>query len=222
MKNMPRILSGLFLAITLARVAQLVSDQMGAGVLGWMFAAGLGVAVYTASYWTRLAITRKQARIALVLFVAVDAYFNFVDVWIRADVSSPLLAVAAALYGLFPTVAVSALAYLDGAIQKLPPDTAMRRKNALIGLVYERIVRKLRLPIAGGAHDARNDAEVVAHDAEVVTQASALPAHDAQATKHTCAVCGASYASQQALAAHSRKHKRNDAQQSKSFIKGEV
>ena len=59
MKRLPIILVGVFLAITLARVAAFASNQMHAGALGWLFAAGLGVAVYASSYWTRTAITRK-------------------------------------------------------------------------------------------------------------------------------------------------------------------
>jgi len=48
-KRLPTILTGIFLAVTLWRVAQFVDDRMAAGALGWLFAAGLGVAVYTAS-----------------------------------------------------------------------------------------------------------------------------------------------------------------------------
>lgn len=223
MKRMPLILSGVFLAITLARVAQFVSDQMSAGVLGWLFAVGLGAAVYTASYWTRSATTRKQARIALVLFVAVDAYINFADVWMGANVENPLVAVGAVLYGLFPTVAVAALAYLAGAIQKLPPDGAARRNNALIDALYKRALRKLRVPdveptqatTAAANESAAQPVEPVAptEATNASAQPTAQPTKATRSKKYTCAQCGVGYDVQQSLASHLGAHARKKAKE---------
>ena len=187
MRRLPILLVSAFLAITLARVAQFTALHMRAGVLGWLFAAGLGVAVYTASYWTRTATTRRAAGVALVFFVAVDSYFNFADTWLAADTSTPLIAAGAVLYGLFPTVSVALLGWLSGAIRRLPPDAAQMRNGKIGHALGERILALI------GASDAQADA------------------NDAQAQKphaHTCTSCGASYASQQALAAHLRKHKK--------------
>ena len=196
MKRLPVILSGLFLAVTLYRVAQFVDTRMAAGALGWLFAAGLGVAVYTASYWTRAIITRRPALVALLFFVAIDAYLNFAEVWLAADTSEPLVAVGAVLYGLFPTVAVALLGWLSGAIRKLPPDAQQKRTNAVGLALYKRIMRRLDLP---DAEPAASDAQP-AHE---VTQAPEPPAH-------VCASCGKVYASQQALAAHMRVHARRE------------
>jgi hypothetical protein len=190
MKRLPTILTGLFLAVTLWRVAEFVDGKMAAGALGWLFAAGLGVAVYTASYWTRAVITRRPAMVALVFFVATDAYLNFAEVWLAADTSEPLVAVGAVLYGLFPTVAVALLGWLSGSIKRLPTDAQQKRSNAVGVALYRRIMRKLDLP---DAPDAQPDAQP-AHE---VTQAPEPPAH-------VCASCGKVFASQQALAAHMR------------------
>ena len=198
MRRLPILLSGLFLAITLARVAEFSSQRMGAGVLGWLFAVGLGTAVYTASYWTRTATTRRQAMTALVFFVGVDAYFNFADVWLSADTSISLVAVGAVLYGLFPTLATALLGWMSGAIAKLPPDAAQRsaqsartRAGAALAAWLERMTAQPSAqPVAGVALVEHSDA-----------QPAAGPAH-------TCAKCGYVARNQQALAAHLRKHLR--------------
>ena len=184
MRRLPILLVAAFLAITLARVAQFTALHMRAGVLGWLFAAGLGVAVYTASYWTRTATTRRAAGVALVFFVAVDSYFNFADTWLAADTSTPLIAAGAVLYGLFPTVSVALLGWLSGSIRKLPPDAAQMRTSRVGAALAVRVMRWI------GASDAHE-----------VTQAP-------QTRAHVCASCGKVFASQQSLAAHMRKHKR--------------
>lgn len=198
MRRLPVLLVAAFLAITLARVAQFTAHHMQAGVLGWLFAAGLGVAVYTASYWTRTATTRRAAGVALVFFVAVDSYFNFADTWLAADTSTPLIAAGAVLYGLFPTVSVALLGWLSGAIRRLPPDAAQMRNGKIGHALGERI---LALIGASPADEVAQPTQTDAQPAHEVTQAPELSAH-------TCASCGMAYASQQALAAHTRKHKR--------------
>ena len=198
MRRLPILLVAAFLAITLARVAQFTANHMQAGVLGWLFAAGLGVAVYTASYWTRTATTRRAAGVALVFFVGVDSYFNFADTWLAADTSTPLIAAGAVLYGLFPTVSVALLGWLSGSIRKLPPDAAQMRTSRVGAALGERI---LALIGASPAREVAQPTQPDAHHAHEVTQAPQPPAH-------TCASCGMAYASQQALAAHTRKHKR--------------
>ena len=200
MRRLPILLVAAFLAITLARVAQFTANHMHAGVLGWLFAAGLGVAVYTASYWTRTATTRRAAGVALVFFVAADSYFNFADTWLAADTSTPLIAAGAALYGLFPTVSVALLGWLSGAIRRLPPDAAQMRNGKIGNALALRVMRWI------GASDAQPETQITqpdARDAHEVTQAPEPPAH-------TCASCGKVFASQQSLAAHMRVHARGE------------
>ena len=198
MRRLPVLLVAAFLAITLARVAQFTALHMHAGVLGWLFAAGLGVAVYTASYWTRTATTRRAAGVALVFFVAADSYFNFADTWLAADTSTPLIAAGAVLYGLFPTVSVALLGWLSGSIRKLPPDAAQMRGGKIGNALGERILALI------GASPAREVAQP--------TQTNAQPAHEVtqapQTRAHVCESSGKAFASQQSLAAHTRKHKR--------------
>ncbi len=198
MRRLPILLVAAFLTITLARVAQFTAHHMHAGVLGWLFAAGLGVAVYTASYWTRTTTTRRAAGVALVFFIGIDAYFNFADVWLAVDTTNQLVAAGAVLYGLFPTVAVGLLGWLSGSIRKLPPDAAQMRGGKIGNALALRVTRWI------GASDAQPET--------TPTQTDAQPAHEVtqapQQPAHVCASCGMAYASQQALAAHTRKHKR--------------
>jgi 4-amino-4-deoxy-L-arabinose transferase-like glycosyltransferase len=141
MKRLPLILSALFLAITLARVASFAQHELKAGALGWIFSIALGVAVYASAYWTRIPTTRKQAIAALVLFILIDAFFNFAHVWLSADTQQPLVAGGAVLYGLFPTLAVALLGWLSGAISRLPPGVGERGRNRLEQALYSRIVQ---------------------------------------------------------------------------------
>jgi 4-amino-4-deoxy-L-arabinose transferase-like glycosyltransferase len=141
MKRLPLILSALFLAITLARVASFAQHELKAGPLGWVFSIALGVAVYASAYWTRIPSTRKQAAAALVLFIAIDAYMNFTHVWLSADTEQPLVAGGAVLYGLFPTLAVALLGWLSGAISRLPPGVGERNRNRLEQVFYNRIAQ---------------------------------------------------------------------------------
>ena len=140
-KRLPLILSALFLAITLARVASFAQHELKAGPLGWVFSIALGVAVYASAYWTRVPTTRKQAAAALALFIAIDAYFNFAHVWISTDTSVPLIVGGVILYGLFPTAAVGVLGWLSGAISRLPPGVGERNRNRLEQVFYNRIAQ---------------------------------------------------------------------------------
>lgn len=201
MKRLPLILVGVFLSITLARVAAFAANQMQAGVLGWLFAAGLGVAVYASSYWTRTAITRKAAGVALVFFIGIDAYFNFADVWLAVDTTNQLVAAGAVLYGLFPTVAVGLLGWLSGAIRKLPPDAAQMRSRRVGDALAMRIMRMLKI-------DPAQDAQPVARPGASPAQAVASDAPDALPYKCKVAGCSAAYAKKQSLSAHAKRHKR--------------
>jgi len=209
MRRLPILLVGVFLTITLARVAQFSARHMQAGALGWLFAVGLGAAVYVSSYWTRTTTTRRQAAVALAFFVAADAYFNFADVWLAADTTIPLVAVGAAVYGLFPTVATALLGWMSGAIAKLPPDAAQRsaqtartRAGTALAAWVERMVG------ASPAHAAQPVADAALDDARAAQPA----AHEGASTAHVCAQCGYIAHNQQALAAHMRKHLRKVAQ----------
>jgi len=188
MKRLPLILSALFLAITLARVASFTSESMRAGVLGWVYSIGLGVAVYASAYWTRNATTRKAAVISLIFFVSVDAFFNFAHVWIVADRSSLLTAIGAGLYGLFPTVAVALLGWMQTSINKLPPGAKRER------ILADWLVSHLpKLPVST--------------DAETVPADESEP--EAEVFRYICGVCGKSCETQNGLNAHQRKHKQD-------------
>jgi hypothetical protein len=111
-----------------------------------VFSIGLGVAVYAAAYWTRVASTRKQAGAALILFIFIDAFFNFAHVWLSADVSVPLISIGAILYGLFPTLAVALLGWLSGAISRLPPGVGERNASKVEQAFLLRVADMIRQP----------------------------------------------------------------------------
>jgi len=158
MRKLPTIMAAIFLAITLARVGQFSAEAMRAGALGWLFAGGLGVSVYTAAYWTRLSASRgdgedrrsqavrRSAYICLVLFVFVDGWFNLADV-LRL-VNDPDLYPSAVIYGLFPTLAAGVLGWLQGNVDRLPVPPAAASRNvsgavraALVTWVNARVQR---------------------------------------------------------------------------------
>lgn len=143
MKRLPVLLTALFLAITLARVAGFTSQYMAAGAMGWVYSIALGVAVYASAYWTRNATTRKAAIVALVFFVAIDCYFNLAHVLLSADRSQTLTAIGAVLYGLFPTLATALLGWLQTSVNKLPPGSHPVRMGEHIS---EWIASKFALP----------------------------------------------------------------------------
>lgn len=131
MRKLPTILAGLFLAITLTRVAALAAEGMKAGVLGWLFSIGLGAGVFTAAYFTRVSAldrngnedrrsrqVRRVAGIALIFFVAADGFFNLIEV--LRSVNDPTLTIASWIYGLFPTIAAAIFGSLQGYVDRLP------------------------------------------------------------------------------------------------------
>ncbi len=132
MRRAPTLLVGLFLAIQITRVAQFAADGMGAGILGWIFSAGLAFGVFVSSYWMRVSAgkadgsaedirsqrTRRSALVSLVLFVAVDGFFNVVEV-LRTLTDKSLL-LPAVVYGVWPTLASGMLGWLQGNVDRLP------------------------------------------------------------------------------------------------------
>jgi hypothetical protein len=195
MRRLPTILSALFILITLARVASFASRHMHAGALGWVFAAVVIGGVYTSAYWLRMkdpAIVRA-GRIGVIAFGLADAFFNWADVWLSADVSTPLLAIGAHVYGVLPTLAVGILALMQGAIDKLPPTKAQSANNAALTAIGAAALRRVREWIETPAVKAQPVAEPV----------------------HACKLCGwspqASKDARKSYSAHCRgaQHKAN-------------
>lgn len=185
MKRIPLFLAGLFLAITLARVAGFTSREMSAGILGWVYAIGLGVAVYTAAYWTRNATTRRPAAIALAFFILADCLFNFSEVWLTSSLRSPLVVAGAIVYGLFPTAAVALLGWLQTSIARMPPTkNEVRIKSAWSTWLANRL-------------------QVEAKPApEPVAQSEPEP----ELPRYVCVRCGYAAKSQNGLNAHAKTH----------------
>jgi hypothetical protein len=204
MRKLPTILAGLFIAITLARVASFSAEAMQAGVLGWIFSIGLGLSVYASAYWTRVSAssrdgnedrrsrsTRVMAWIALVLFAVADGFFNLAEV--LRTVTDSNLRNAAILYGAFPTLAAALLGALQGYVDRLP---VAPQRNNIPAALRAYAVGKLRIPV---------DAPQLASVATVEPQ---LPAKHTEQQPYKCGDCGRTFAKQNSLAAHARVHAR--------------
>lgn len=185
MKRLPLVLAALFLAITLARVAEFVSREMSAGFLGWVFAPALGAAVYTVAYYTRQQTTRKAAMVGLLFFVLVDAYMNFAEVWLTSSHDHPLTIGGAVLYGVFPTAAVAILGWLQTSIGKLPPTkNETRIKSAWSSWLAD----KLQV------------------EAKPTREPVAVSEPEPEPVRYVCVRCGYAATSQNGLNAHAKKH----------------
>lgn len=202
MKRLPLFLSGIFLAITLTRVAAFADQELKAGILGWLFSIALGIAVYTAAYWTRVQSTRKQAAAALVLFVLIDAAFNLAHVWISADTSNWIVAGAAVLYGLFPTCAVALLGWLSGAISKLPPGVGERSLS--------RIEQAAAARLAGLLEPEQKQQARLLESAAYRAEESAKPA---EISSYQCPICRTIWPDAKSYGGHMSHHRNGHVKQ---------
>jgi hypothetical protein len=147
----------------------LVASGFGAGVLGWMFSVGMGVAVFVTSYYSRVAISAKDgkedkrsirvrtiAMTGLLFFVVIDGYFNVVEV--LRTLLIPDLYYPALVYGAFPTVAAALLGILQGYVDRLPVPPTNRTYN-IWNAIRARIVRKLDSSIRPTAITGENIGE---------------------------------------------------------------
>lgn len=147
MRKLPTYIAALFLTVTLWRVAGFAGELLKADGLGWVFAIGLGAAIYLSAYHDREHITikdgreedrrssntRKSAKKNLVFFLLVDGFFNLAKSLL--DVIPPdtvftiwLQYSGAVIYGVFPTIAAALLGELQGYVDRLP---YVERKNIL-------------------------------------------------------------------------------------------
>lgn len=134
MRRTPAILAGIFIAITLARVASITAREFDAGILGWLYSVGLGAGVFIASYYTRTTMTgrdgkddrravlvRGSAQVTLIFFVVVDGYFNLVDVLLGiSETANVMVKIGGVVYGIFPTVAAALLGWMQGRVDRIP------------------------------------------------------------------------------------------------------
>ena len=207
MRKLPTILAGLFLIITLTRVAALAADGMGAGLLGWAFAAGLGAAVYVSAYYTRVSgldrngdedrrskSVRRAAMVSLVLFAAVDGLFNLAEV--LRSLTDPTLIAAAWVYGLFPTLAAGLLGWLQGHVDRLPRPP----QRYALGVALRAWAVSL-IPQASVDTPAE-----ISLPAKPAALQPAAPAESPLRAAYVCETCGYSSDNQRSYAGHMRHH----------------
>lgn len=136
MRNLPKLLAFAFIAVTLSRVALLISVGFKADWQGWAFAVGLAIGVYLSTYFIRYKETFWPAISATVFFVIVDLWFNEVEI-VRTLSASDMIApsanflsmnaeylrgmmqVSALIYGAFPTIAAALLGWLQAWAEKV-------------------------------------------------------------------------------------------------------
>jgi len=201
MKHLPFLLAGVFIAITLTRVASLAANTLGAGWLGWAFAVGLGVGVLVFAYWLKSngVGIRSAALTSLVIFIVADGLFNSAEVYRHMVAAGtwgdPLLRLAGVVYALFPTLAVGLLGWLIGRIDRLPP--APMRKTA--------ILPRIRLWLAAQVDAALPPAEVGAtQEIAGAAQPPVSLAQPAQPAKQYVCACGRVAQTPQEFAGHVR------------------
>ena len=199
MRRMPFVLAGVFIAITLTRVASLTAGIMGAGWLGWLFAAGLGFGVLLYAYWLRSKTLGGRAKVGLLFLVLVDGGFNLAEVYrhmiAQGTWNDGLLKAAGITYGIFPTLACLLLGWLAGGIALLPP-VPMRRTAVL---------PRIRLWIAAQLDSALPQADADAMQGQGhLPQSDAIPVQLPQPAKQYVCPCGDVEHSPQAFAGHAR------------------
>jgi len=199
MRRMPFVLAGVFIAITLTRVASLTAGIMGAGYLGWFFAAGLGFGVLLYAYWLRSKALYGRARIGLLFLVLVDGGFNLAEVYrhmiAQGTWNDGLLKAAGITYGVFPTLACLLLGWLAGGIALLPPSPMGRTA----------VLPRIRLWIAAQLDSAlpQDGADATQRQGEL-PQGNAIPVQLPQPAKQYVCPCGRTFALPQAYSAHVR------------------
>ncbi|MBM3135822.1 MAG: hypothetical protein FJZ89_11200 [Chloroflexi bacterium] len=193
---MPFVLASVFIAITLARVASLTADIMGAGYLGWFFAAGLGFGVLLYAYWLRSKALYGRARIGLLFLVLVDGGFNLAEVYrhmiAQGTWNDGLLKAAGITYGVFPTLACLLLGWLAGGIALLPPSPMA--KTAVIPRVKLWIAAQFDNALPAPVDNGKTEATPQLTEVNLLTQAQflALPNAAMMSPAEVMARCGIS------------------------------
>lgn len=136
MKKAPAILAVGFVLITFFRVQQFLRDGMHLGTLGISFAIALTCAVYSAAYFTQFKETKFWAIVALVMFGALDLWFNELEMIrslspetlvvagssflaMNSEQITKAMHVSALIYGVAPTLCSALLGFLQGDVEKV-------------------------------------------------------------------------------------------------------
>jgi len=202
MRKSPTLLAALFIAITLTRVADLVSVGFNSGYTGWIFSVGLGLSVFVCAYFLRVNASRGDVEftssrrvrfisgVALIFFVLVDGLFNLTET--LRQLTDDNLYFAGIVYGIFPTLAAGLLGVMQGYVDRLP-------KPANPYSVYNALRKTITLRLLGSTRPAESLQEPTPPTVEVM-QLPALPGGFA------CTVCGKHYKNRQAYAGHVSHH----------------
>jgi hypothetical protein len=137
MRKLPQNLAMFFLAITIVRVAIFLHTGMLIGWMGIAFAIGIAAGVYVSAFYMRFAQTRLAAILALPAFMAIDLWFNELEVIRMLSTANLIPATANFLklpaeeliwamqwagiaFGAFPTIAACLLGWMQGGAEQIP------------------------------------------------------------------------------------------------------
>lgn len=227
-RKAPTLLAFVFILITLARVSHFASVHLQAGVLGPVFALGMGLAVFLASSNTREHITIREgakedrrsrnARMVawglLVLSVLAEGLFNLADTLSAlGETPAPHILLGAYVYGVYPTLLVAGFGMLQGYLDRLPTPPAKHTLDwhRIIASVYARALDAIEKPTpAPITKPSKPVINPVVHEAKENVSIPVL--HPMQGLLATCRACGwesnKTYATKKAksnaLAAHTR------------------
>src|SRR5690242_607759 len=134
MRKLPTYLAATFLLVQINGLAAYAAGLLKSPVGGLLFSLALETAIFGSAYWTRNSITRKDGdvdprdagtkRIAWVVLVAgliVSGLLNTAKTMAGLSANaSDLDRIAAALFGMCPTLFAAGLGVLQGFIDRLP------------------------------------------------------------------------------------------------------
>lgn len=189
MRKLPTYLAAVFLVVQIGGLSDYAAGLLGSPFRGLLFSLALEAAVFGAAYWTRRNITRKDgepdardtgakraAWFVLIAALVVSGLLNTAKTMAGLSATaSELDRIAAAAFGICPTLFASGLGVLQGYIDRLPFVQVKQAQNTSMMRVYA---------IAENMLTRLENASAV-QDAPAVT---ALPV----AKSYKCPDCGAS------------------------------
>jgi hypothetical protein len=136
MKRLPVLLAGFFIALTLFRIAILVSVGFRQGWQGWFFSIGLAIGTFTSWYFLRHRSTIVPAILGILLFTIVDLLFNEMEIirtlspatlvlpnsnylGINSNILEYGMQILALILGALPTFAAGVLGWMQAGAENI-------------------------------------------------------------------------------------------------------
>jgi hypothetical protein len=150
MRKLPTYLAATFLLVQINGLAAYAAALLKSDIGGLLFSLALEAAVFGSAYWTRDSITRKDgvkvtrdagvkrsAWVVLIAGLIVSALLNTAKTMAGLSANaSDLDRIAAAFFGMCPTLFAAGLGVLQGFVDRLPHVQGKQAQNAYVMRVY--------------------------------------------------------------------------------------